>query len=57
MTNEPMAHALETAQALLRLLTDLLDDDGCDDDVVVTPRLNRAHQHAQRVVNELMEIA
>lgn len=53
---EPLAQALEMANALLRLLNDLHDDDPGDNEIVVAPVLHRARHQAQDLVNTLQEV-
>ena len=56
MTNEPLTQVLDMATAVLRLIDQLIDDDPCDDEAHVAPRLHRAQEHAQNLVLELKEI-
>ena len=53
---EPLADALAQAQAVLRLIDQLIDDDPGDDEAHVAPRLLRARENAQNLVLELKEI-
>jgi hypothetical protein len=57
MTNEPLADALDMSNALLRLLTDLQDDDPGDNEAHFAPRLAVALTKAQDLVNAIQELA
>lgn len=56
MPNEPLADAHDMASAVLRLLTDLHDDDPGDNDAHVGPRLIAARTLAQNLVNAIREM-